>query len=76
MERRCAENGYVYVTKTVMAVWSSWTSEYYEHTMQKIQEAKSIIEGLEDVENGHTLDGEKSNNQHKEQIWNLNLNIA
>jgi hypothetical protein len=31
--------------------------EYYERTMQKMQEAKTIIEGLEDVKAGRTRDG-------------------
>ena len=61
VERRCAEeNGPVYVTKNGYGRLVVMDIEYYEHTMQKIQEAKSIIEGLEDVENGHTLDGEKA----------------
>ena len=34
--------------------------EYYERTMQKMYEAKTIIEGLEDVKAGRTVDGEKA----------------
>lgn len=34
--------------------------EYYERTMQKMYEAKTIMEGLEDVKAGRTVDGEKA----------------
>ena len=31
--------------------------EYYERTMQKMYEAKALIEGLKDLEEGNTKDG-------------------
>ena len=31
--------------------------EYYEKTMQKMYEAKAIIEGLKDLKEGNTDDG-------------------
>ena len=31
--------------------------EYYEKTMQKIYEAKAILEGLKDLKEGNTDDG-------------------
>jgi len=34
--------------------------EYYERTMQKRAEAKTLMEGLEDVKAGRTVDGEKA----------------
>ena len=32
--------------------------EYYERTMKEMEEAKLIMEGLRDVEQGRTVDGE------------------
>lgn len=59
VERRCAEeNGPVYVTKNGYGRLVVMDIEYYERTMQKMFEAKSIMEGLEDVKAGRTLDGD------------------
>jgi PHD/YefM family antitoxin component YafN of YafNO toxin-antitoxin module len=58
VERRCAEeNGPVFVTKNGYGRLVVMDIEYYERTMQKMQEAKTIIEGLEDVKAGQTRDG-------------------
>lgn len=32
--------------------------EYYERTMQKMYEAKTVMEGIEDVKAGRLVDGE------------------
>ena len=49
VERRCAEeNGPVYVTKNGYGRLVVMDIEYYERTMQKMYEAKTIMEGLED----------------------------
>ena len=61
VERRCAEeNGPVYVTKNGYGRLVVMDIEYYERTMQKMYEAKTIMEGLEDVKAGRTVDGEKA----------------
>lgn len=61
VERRCAEeNGPVYVTKNGYGRLVVMDIEYYERTMQKMYEAKTIKEGLEDVKSGQTIDGEKA----------------
>jgi len=61
VERRCAEeNGPVYVTKNGYGRLVVMDIEYYERTMQKMYEAKTIMEGLKDVKNGRTVDGEKA----------------
>ena len=61
LERRCAEeNGPVYVTKNGYGRLVVMDIEYYERTMQKMYEAKKIMEGLEDVKAGRTVEGEKS----------------
>lgn len=61
VERRCAEeNGPVYVTKNGYGRLVVMDIEYYERTMQKMYEAKIIMEGLEDVKTGQTVDGEKA----------------
>lgn len=59
VERRCAEeNGPVYVTKNGYGRLVVMDIEYYERTMQKIYEAKAVMEGLKDVEAGRTVAGE------------------
>ena len=59
VERRCAEeNGPVYVTKNGYGRLVVMDIDYYERTMQKVYEAKLILEGLEDVKAGRTVDAE------------------
>ena len=61
VERRCdEENGTVSVTQNGYGRLVVMDIEYYERTMQKMYEAKTIIEGLEDVKAGRTVDGEKA----------------
>ena len=59
VERRCAEeNGPVFVTKNGYGRLVVMDIDYYEKTMRKMDEAKAIMEGLEDVEAGNIVDGE------------------
>ena len=59
VERRCAEeNGPVYVTKNGYGRLVVMDIEYYERTMRKMYEAKTIMEGLTDVKNGQIVDGD------------------
>lgn len=59
VERRCAEeNGPVYVTKNGYGRLVVMDIDYYERTMQKVYEAKMVMEGLEDVKAGRTIDGD------------------
>lgn len=44
-----------------MAVLLLWI--YYERTMQKVYEVRAIMDGLEDVKAGRTLDGEGRKNE-------------
>ena len=49
VERRCAEeNGPVYVTKNGYGRLVVMDIDYYERTMQKVYEAKAVIDGLEE----------------------------
>lgn len=58
VERRCAEeNGPVYVTKNGYGRLVVMDIEYYERTMQKMYEAKAVMEGLQDVKAGRLVDG-------------------
>lgn len=58
IERRCAESGGpVFVTKNGYGRLVVMDIEYYEKTMGKIYEAKLVNEGLSDLENGKTVDG-------------------
>lgn len=58
IERRCSEeNGPVFVTKNGYGRLVVMDIEYYERTIQKIYEARMIIEGLEDVNEGRISDG-------------------
>lgn len=59
IERRCMEEkGPVFVTKNGYGKLVVMDIEYYEQTMRKIYEAKQINEGLSDLANGRTVDGD------------------
>ena len=59
IERRCAEeNGPVYITNNGYGRLVVMDIEYYERTMRKMYEAKSVLEGLKDVKEGRTIDGD------------------
>ena len=59
VERLCAEeNGPVFVTKNGYGILVVMDIDYYEKTMRKMYEAKMILEGLEDVKSGNTVDGD------------------
>ena len=58
IERRCAEeNGPVFVTKNGYGRLVVMDIDDYERTMKEMEEAKLIMEGLKDVEEGRTYDG-------------------
>lgn len=59
VECLCAEeNGPVYVMKNGCACLVIMNIDYYERMIQKMNEAKAIIEGLEDIKEGRTVDGD------------------
>ena len=59
IERRCMEEkGPVFVTKNGYGKLVVMDIEYYEQTMRKVYEAKQINEGLSDLANGKTVDGD------------------
>ena len=59
VERRCAEeNGPIFVTKNEYGRLVVMDIDYYEKTMQKMYEAKTILDGLEDVKSGNTVDAD------------------
>ena len=59
VERLCAEeNGPVFVTKNGYGRLVVMDIDYYEKTMIKMYEAKTILEGLEDAKSGNTVDGD------------------
>lgn len=63
IERRCTEeNGPVYVTKNGYGRLVVMDIEYYERTMQKVYEARTIMDGLEDVKADRTVGGESAIN--------------
>lgn len=63
IERRCTEeNGPVFVTKNGYGRLVVMDIEYYERTMQKVYEARTIMDGLEDVKADRTVDGESAIN--------------
>lgn len=63
VERRCVEeNGPVYVTKNGYGRLVVMDIEYYERTIQKMHEAKMVIEAVEDIKAGRTVDGEMAIN--------------
>ena len=59
IERRCAEeNGPIFVTKNGYGRLVVMDIDDYEKTMQKMYEAKTILDGLEDVKSGNTVDAD------------------
>ena len=59
IERRCAEaGGPVFVTKNGYGRLVVMDIDYYEKIMGKIYEVKLVNEGLFDLENGKTVDGD------------------
>ena len=59
IERLCAEeNGPVFVTKNGYGRLVVMDIDYYERTMRKMCEAKAVLDGLEDVKAGNTVDGD------------------
>ena len=61
IEKRCAEeNGPVFVTKNGYGRLVVMDIEYYERTMQAMEEARMINKGIEDYEQGRVIDGKSS----------------
>lgn len=59
VERRCKEeNGPVFVTKNGYGKLVVMDIDYYEKSMRKMYEAKTILDGLKDVKSGNTIDGD------------------
>lgn len=59
VERRCTEeNGPVFVTKNGYGRLVVMDINYYEKTMRKMYEAKTILYGLKDVKSGNNVDGD------------------
>ena len=58
VEKHCVkEQGPVYVTKNGYGRLVVMDIEYYEKTMQKMYEAKAVMEGLKELKEGNTEDG-------------------
>lgn len=59
VERLCAEeNGPVFVTKNGYGRLVVMDIDFYEKNMRKIDEAKTILDGLKDVKSGNTVEGD------------------
>lgn len=59
IERLCAEeNGPVFVTKNGYGRLVVMDIDYYEKTMRKMYEAKTILDGLKDVKYENTVEGD------------------
>ena len=58
IERKCAEeNGPIFVTKNGYGRLVVMDIEYYEKTMQILDEARMVNRGIEDYEQGRFSDG-------------------
>lgn len=69
VEKHCIkEQGPVYVTKNGYGRLVVIDIEYYEKTMQKMYEAKAVIEGLKDLKEGNTEEGAKTMCKLKEKF--------
>ena len=61
VEKQCKEEqGPIFVTKNGYGRLVVMDIEYYESTIQKMEEARLLIEALEDVEEGRMLDGKEA----------------
>jgi len=61
IERKCAEeNGPVFVTKNGYGRLVVMDIEYYQRTMQSMEEARMINHGIADYEQGKVTDGKSS----------------
>lgn len=61
VERQCKEEqGPIFVTKNGYGRLVVMDIEYYESTIQKMEEARLLIEALEDAEECRVLDGEEA----------------
>ena len=61
VERQCKEEqGPIFVTKNGYGRLVVMDIEYYESTIQKMEEARLLIEALDDVEEGRVLDGKEA----------------
>ena len=61
VERQCKEEqGPIFVTKNGYGRLVVMDIEYFESTIQKMEEARLLIEALEDVEEGRVLDGKEA----------------
>lgn len=61
VERQCKEEqGPIFVTKNGYGRLVVMDIEYYESTIKKMEEARLLIEALEDVEEGRVLDGKEA----------------
>ncbi len=59
VERLCAEeNGPVFVTKNGYGRLVVMDLDYYEKTMRKMDEAKTILDGLKDIKSENTVEGD------------------
>ena len=59
VERLCTEeNGPVFVTKNGYGRLVVMDIDYYEKTMRKMDEAKTILDGLKDVKSENTVEGD------------------
>lgn len=59
VERLCAEeNGSVFVTKNGYGRLVVMDIDYYEKTMRKTDEAKTILDGLKDIKSENTVEGD------------------
>ncbi len=58
VEKCCAKSEPVYVTKNGYGRLVVMDIDFYENTICEICEAKAILEGLKDAEEGRTIDGD------------------
>lgn len=59
VEKLCAdEAGPVFVTKNGYGRLVVMDIEYYESTMKKMYEAKTLLEGLQDLKDGKMVEGD------------------
>ena len=61
VEHLCSEeNGPVFVTKNGYGRLVVMDIDYYERIMRQLVEAKEIIDAIEDIKDGRTIDGSQA----------------
>ena len=66
LEKKCAEKGYVYVTKNGYGKLVVMDMDYFQQVMGDVMLSQAIKEGLDDIKAGRVVSGEQFEAEMKE----------